>query len=249
MIIVDSRSGSEPTKDFTAVDKLVSYIRNIGVPCDIGTLEYADIAFEGNAANGRVMIGIERKTIHDMLHSIDDSRYSATQKVGMRQMYSVSYLMLEGTWRPHYPMGTLVQGDGTGWWPCKYRSQPVLYAKLYRYLLSVALSGVIITQSNNLWHTAYNCCEVYHYFQKPFDQHTSMLATQKLVIPDLTGHPSLVRRWAADVDGIGVKRSIEAAELFRTPIALANSSEADWLSLSGVGAQTASRIVKQILGK
>jgi NAD-dependent DNA ligase len=65
-------------------------------------------------------------------------------------------------------------------------------------------------------------------------------------MPSLTGRPSLVRRWASDLDGIGVKYSMEADRLFRTPWELASSSEEDWIKIPGVGARTARSIIRQI---
>ncbi len=220
------------------------------MPCSKGTLEFADAAFEGNGPHGRIMIGIERKTLHDMLACIDDARYSAHQKPGMAQMYAKSFLLVEGMWKPHDPEGWLMEGfqGGTSWGLCRYRSQRTLYSKLYRYLLSVSLSGVIITFSRDLVQTAWNICEIYQYFQKRWDNHTALIQTQTLNIPDFNRKPSLVRRWAAELEGIGVKYSMEAERMFKRPIALANSDEMDWLSLKGVGPKTALGIIREIRG-
>jgi len=250
MILVDYRSGAEKQRDLTTVDKLISHIRRIGISCDKGALEFADAAFEGNGPHGKIMIGIERKTLHDMLNCIDDSRYSAHQKVGMGQMYQVSILMLEGCWRPHDPEGWLMEGfnGGTSWGFCKYRSSRTLYTKLFNYLLSVSMSGVLISQSRDLIHTAFNISSIYSYFQKPWESHTSMLEVQKLCIPDMRGKPTLVRKWASDIEDIGVKHSLQAEELFKLPINLANSSEMDWLKLPRLGVKTARKIIKEIRG-
>ena len=248
MIIVDPRSGAE--KGDTTVDRLVSLIRRVGVLCEKGFLEFGDVAFEGNGPQGRIMIGIERKTLHDMLNCIDDARYSAHQKVGMGQMYQVSILMLEGCWKPHDPNGWLMEGfdGGKSWGICKYRSSHTLYTKLYNYLLSVQLTGTVVSLSRDLWGTAYNIVSIYQYFQKPWESHTSMLETQKLLIPDLRMKPSLVRRWAAEIDDIGVKHSLQAEELFKTPYNLAVSDESDWLKLPRLGVKTAQKIIRDIRG-
>jgi ERCC4-type nuclease len=250
MILVDPRSGPESQQYRTTVDSLVSHIRRIGVSCEKGSLEYADLAFEGNGPNGRVMIGIERKTLHDMLHCIDDSRYSAYQKIGMGQMYQVSILMIEGVWKPYDPDGWLMEGfkGGASWGLCRYRSSSTPYTKLFNYLLSIQLSNIIVCQSRDLWGTAFNATSIYAYFQKPWESHTSMLETQKLQIPDMRIKPSLVRRWAAEIDDIGVKHSLQAEDLFKTPIRLANSDESDWIKLSRLGVKTARKIVSQIRG-
>src|SRR5512140_926633 len=141
MIIVDSRIGSK---------ELCPIIRRLGVPCELTQLEYGDAAMEGNGKGGKVVIGIERKTLHDMLHCIDDARYASHQRPGMARMYDVSILLIEGTWRPHENGLLMELFRGTQWGECRYRSSRVMYSKLYRYLLSVALSGVIITYTRDI---------------------------------------------------------------------------------------------------
>jgi ERCC4-type nuclease len=237
MILVDPRIGSR---------ELLSTIRQQNVPAELADLAYGDCCFEGKWLGRNISIGVERKRLHDMLHCIDDARYSAHQLPGMNMLYEKSILIVEGAWKPHED-GTLMEGFPNGsWGPCRYRSRPVLYAKLRRYLLSVSLSGVTVTFSRNLLQTAIDVCEMYHYFQK--DKHTALLQTQKLNLPSLNGKPSLTKRWAAEIDDIGVELSDRAEQLFGTPIALAEASVVDWQSLKGIGYPTASRIVKQIQG-
>lgn len=245
-MIVDYKGGPEGKR---IPEEFVSLIKARGVPAQLGDLEYGDFAFEGNGPQGSAMIGIERKTLHDMLNCIDDNRYNE-QRVGMRQMYQVSVLALEGHWRPHDPSGVLMEGfnGGVSWTYCKYRSQRTMYYKLQRYLFSVQLSGVVLVPSRDKWHTAFNVCELYHYFQKRWQDHTSLLEIQRIAIPQMTYQPSLVRKWANDLEGIGTKLSELAARHFRTAYKLANADESEWMRIPGVGAKTAQDIMRQIWG-
>jgi len=243
MIFIDSRVGSA---------ELLPPIKRLGVHAELTQLEFGDVCFEGKGPKGIISIGIERKTIHDMLNCIDDARYVAHQRPGMMNMYDKSLLVIEGVWAagsgPNWE-GLLITNKGAGWFPLVYRSQRVMYSKLYRYLLSVSLSGVIITYSMTLEHTAVNICNCYHYFQKKWENHTSLLETQKLAIPDMRGKPSLVRRWAAQLTGVGVKHSIDAERLFKKASSLAQADELDWLRVPGIGVKTAQNIVKEINSK
>lgn len=231
--------------------ELLDTINKIGVKAEKHVLPYGDYAFEGNGPSGRMFIGIERKKLHDMLSCVDDSRYSAHQKIGMAQYYKRSYLMVEGVWKPHDQTGHLMEGFNAGksFGYCKQRSQPVMYHKLYRYLLSVGNSGVQIDYTRDPYHTAFNICECYHYYQKKWDSHTSMLETQKLNIPSLSGKPSLARRWAAEVEGLGVKLSMAAASVFRTGYDLAHADEFDWMEVDGVTSRMARASVREIRGQ
>lgn len=251
MVLVDSKDGAGADKDISGT--LVSYIRRCGVNAEKDYMDEGDFAFEGNGPEGRILIGVERKTLRDLIHCIHDARYN-DQRVRMKETYRVSFLAVEGMWRPHEDGCTMEGFNGGASWGyfrvrTSYSARIVDYSEIYRYLLSVSLTGVIVTLSRDLFHTAYNVCEIWRYFNKPWSDHDSMLQTRTLNIPSLEHRPSLTRLWAADIEGIGVKRSEEAERLFRTPIQLATSEEQDWLQLSGVGEATARNVLKQIHGE
>lgn len=238
MILVDSRVGSR---------ELLPFIDRIGPQCELATLEFGDACFEGNGPDGRIGIGVERKTLPDLLNCIDDARYSAHQRPGMMQMYQKSILMVEGVWKPDTNTGYLMECIRTlTWQPLRYRTQMTTYSKLFRYIFSLQMAGQCVIITRDMEHTAYNICECYQWWQKRWQDHTSLLETQKLNMPSLTGKPSLVRRWAAELDGVGVKHSMEAERIFRTPSELARSDESDWITIPGIGAKLARSIIKQI---
>lgn len=229
---------------------LIPYIKKYGVAVDKAELKWGDAAFEGNGPDGTIMVGIERKRLHDMLSCIDDNHYSAEQKVGMKQMYAVSILMVEGHWKPHDGNGLLMEGfnSGMNFGYCAPRGRRIMYAKLRRYLFSVALAGVIVCYTRDPGHTAYDIVEWFHYFQKRWKDHTGLLEPTKVNIPHLLGKPSLTRRWAHDLEGVGVKYSLDAERLFKKPYALATADESEWLKIPGVGVKTAQSIVREIMG-
>lgn len=240
MILIDSRVGSK---------ELLPHVHLSGCRAELSTLEFGDACFEGNGPSGKVLIGIERKTLGDMLNCIDDARYSAHQRPGMQSMYQRSILMVEGVWKPDRASGYIMTCiHALTWTPYRYRSTMVRYSKLFRYLLTVQMTGTVVIITRDMEHTAYNICECFHYFQKKWEDHTSLLEVQKLNIPDLRGKPSLVRRWASDLEGIGVKNSMEAEKIFATPYDLARSDETDWIRIPGVGAKLAKKIIREIHG-
>lgn len=253
MILVDFRKG--PNKGSTDFRPMLN---KLGLKAQTANLEFGDFAFEGNGPKGPMLIGIERKSLHDMLSCIDDSRFSAHQRVGMLKMYKVSILILEGVWKPHDETGMLMEGFERrietklgmrwemAWAPCKPGGRSVEYAKLRRYLFSMMLGGVYVDYTRNQQQTAYDVHEWYHYFQKPWRKHKSLLEMQKLALPSLTGPPSVVRQWANALDGIGAEKSDAAARIFKTPFDLAYSDEDDWMQIPGVAMPTAERIIKTI---
>lgn len=246
MILVDYRE--KPGRHDQ--EQLVTLINRIGVKAEKSDLVYGDIAFEGRGPEGAIAVGIERKRISDMLNCIDDARYNGHQRIGMKKMYRVSFLLLEAVWKPHDPNGTLMESqNGGGFFESKYRNNRVVYSKLRRYLFSVALAGIPVLYTRDMFQTAYDICECYHYFQKPWHTHTSLLEMQKLNIPTLNDKPSVTRQWAAALTGLGLKHSEDAERLFKTPIALATSEPMEWLSIPGIGMKTVDSIMREIEGK
>lgn len=248
MILLDSRAGDTRQRNYQ-LEWLV-HLQKLKVSASMAELQYGDACFEGKGPEGPIMIGIERKSLPDMLNCIDDSRYSAFQKPGLSAMYQKNALFIEGTWKPDSATGYLLELVNTlSWRPFKYRTLMVRYSKLFRYLLSIQMTGTLVIQSRNIEETAYNTVEMYHYFQKNWDDHTALLQTQKLNLPDLKIKPSLVRRWAAELQGIGVKHSMAAESVFKTAYQLATADEVDWVKVPGISVKLAQEIFKEIHGR
>lgn len=240
MILIDPQgpNGQQVAQQFQG------YIRRMGVKAEIERLVFGDFAFEGH---GGMTVGIERKRLHDMLACIDDSRFTAHQRPGLRRMYQEHWLLLEGCWRAHDPKGLLMEGNTAGaWWECKPAGRNILYSKLRRYLFSVVRSGTPIIETRDEWESAFDIVELFHYYQKK--EHTSQTEKQKIGVASLSGRPSLARRWAEELDGVGQKHGTDAARQFKTGIALATSEEIEWMCIKGIGAATARDIMRQING-
>src|SRR5690242_3999861 len=232
MILIDPRAGSGQAE---RGGDLLPYIQALKIKAEKSQLPFGDACFEGNGPKGRIAVGVERKRLSDILNCIDDSRYAAHQKPGLKQLYQINVLIIEGVWKPDSATGYLMECiSSLTWRPYRYRSQMTRYSKLFRYLLSVQLSGTPVIITRDIEHTAFNIVEMYHYFQKKWDDHTSLLEVQKIVIPDMNRRASLVRRWASDLDGIGVKMSQDAEKLFQSGYKLAMADETDWMKIKGI---------------
>lgn len=85
---VDSRIGSS---------ELLPDLLKYGVKAQLSSLEYGDFNFTGlhPVTHEEILIGIERKVVHDYVKSMRDNRL-ARQACGMAEMYHVRYLIIEG---------------------------------------------------------------------------------------------------------------------------------------------------------
>lgn len=249
MIVCDIPRGGKNTPQYQNQAALCSLIRGMGVMCEPTPLDAGDACFEGNGPDGTIAVGVERKALHDMLGCIEDAHYAGKQRLGMKKLYQVNFLVVEGLWRSHEDGRLMESKDGCTWWPCKPNGRGVMYSKLRRYLISMTYSGVIVLFTRDLKHTAQDICELWHYHQKAWNKHTSLREIPKAAIPQLNGSPSLARKWADAIDGIGVKMGEDADRLFsRKAIRLATADESDWLKLDRMSVSKAQGIVRQIHG-
>lgn len=88
MLTVDPREGS---------NNLVEPLSMMGVPVRRETLEYGDVAFVGRGpSESSLPVGIEYKSVSDLLTSWQDGRLLGHQLPGMLNCYTINYLLVEG---------------------------------------------------------------------------------------------------------------------------------------------------------
>ncbi len=88
MITIDPRAGS---KD------LVAPLTKRGLPIEERLMEFGDLAFTGRGYQDRpISIGIEHKTLSDLLARLADKRFTGHQMPGLRRTYEGAWLLVEG---------------------------------------------------------------------------------------------------------------------------------------------------------
>jgi len=242
-LIVDRRAGS---KDLYA-PLLQARIK----PLELGDLTYGDIHIQGNGPGGCPWnIGIEHKKIPDMIQSIDTGRLVGHQLPGMLDSFNETWIVLEGEWRVGSHGEIMVRRE-RGWSSLSGgRSQSSMASTLLGFLITVQTRlGVKVWHSTtqemtvaflsalNRWWTA-----------KEYDEHRSHLAFDTSSSLTLISKPSLVRRVAKELPGIGWERSGTVARHFGSVIDLATATETEWAEIEGIGKTMAKRIVNAIDG-
>jgi len=108
-ILVDDRIGS---KDLASSP----YLSSPNFTTTLCRLPSADIAFAGNGPNdSTLMIGVEIKSIRDLVSSLRTGRIQDTQIRGMLSDYDVRWLLVYGEWRGDPGSGRLQIKVGKGW--------------------------------------------------------------------------------------------------------------------------------------
>jgi len=244
MILVDSREGSKDLVKLLEDSILVE-------------LESGDVAFAGNGPEGPINVGVERKTVSDLINSVISGRLSGLQLPRMKEEYERVYLVVEGICRGHAKTKHLEMLRGPYWREVVRGRKGYLnykrgfsYEGLCHYLTTLEdLAGVVVRTTADLRATAVQIEYLHRWWSKPYTAHKGLCQIYKR--PPPTVHfvkPSLLRIIASDIPGIGYSRSRAVAEHFKTFDALAEASIEEWMEIEGIGKTLAKSIWRELHG-
>jgi ERCC4-type nuclease len=189
------------------------------------------------------LIGVERKTIGDLLRVIADKRFVSEQLDGLLSTYNRVYLLVEGAFKPG-PAGELLIRSGPRWiTPDWGRRTGWTYAEVARWLISVTEgAGLQYQRTVTDFETATWLHELLAESRKKQVDRRALAGVYQPVIPSLAP-PSFERRVAALLPGVGVEKSAAVASHFRSVAAMVAADEDDWQEIEGVGKTISRKIV------
>jgi ERCC4-type nuclease len=241
MILIDERVGSR---------EFLQKIRGLGVDAELAGKIPADFQFTGNGDGRQVLVGIERKTIQDLLNSMRDRRLAGSQVGGMLQTYDVACLVVEGIWRRQRESG-LVEIQNGKWRAARgsYR-----YSEVRSFLCSLRELGDI-----RIWRTGdeeETCADIvceYLWWQKQWHDHRTAKSVYAPPPKPRTGHrahtfrheTTLLEEWLSRLPHID-SRAIELAQYFSSARDMAEADVDRWTTIKGIGKKTAEQIVEAI---
>lgn len=242
MILVDNRTGS---KD------LAGYLRHWGVSCEVTRLDYGDAAFPGNGPQGPLYIGIEIKAITDALSCMTDGRFSGHQLPGLVRTYDRTWLVLEGHIYPRYSDGILQVGTPGKRKPVGFGRRCFMYRDLDNWITSMEnCAGLRVRRTVDRVETARFIADSYGWWSKEWSEHKSHLAFDESG-PDaaLLVRPSLLRRIAAQLPGVGFGKSGAVASKFRDVEHMVQAGVGEWQEIDGIGEVLAKKCWGALRGK
>ena len=234
-IVLDSRVGSS--------ELLPLFPPNLA---RTGKLQFGDASFMGQGPGGiPAMVGVERKTIQDFVHSIETGRLQGHQLPGLMASYNYIYIILEGIWRSKE--GLIKTWSRGGWQDIRCGREKGLTSSALDGLMNTIsiLSGVTIRQSSDSLHTVDIIVNLWRWWQKEWDKHTGNKGFQHgpRSVEILT-KPSLIRRMAKELPGIGWERSRLVSNHFQTVLNMVLADEWEWEEIEGIGSITANNVVE-----
>lgn len=233
MILIDDRTGSAELEPLISCDTLVC------------RLDYADFAWPGFGPDGPVMVGVERKALHDFIQSMTTGRLSGHQLVGLTQQYDWVYIIVEGIWGPDRKTGILKTNRGK-WRTVHHGSRTFMARDLYNFINSMTiLCGIVVVQTSNKWETGKWLEACHSWWQKDWDKHKSHLQFHKPVTYASLRKPDLVTRVASQFDGIGWDKAKALGRRFPLLEDLLFATKEDLMEVDGIGPKLAESIIRQ----
>ena len=259
MIQVDDRVGSVELVPFLQ-DLAPQLCHSIPTPpIKTSRLLSGDVAFDGVGRDGgKIVVGVERKRLGDMVNSMRSGRYEGSQLPGMSEYYDRVHLIIEGRYRCNlagdlekWVVGSQSEHHAaeSGLWRIfMLKDQVIRYTELDHLICRAQASGVRVRTSGDEQETAAQIISLYTQYQKPFDKQIFNGAIHTPQTMATVGKASLVRRVAATLSGIGWERSGDVALKFGTVKEMMEAGPAEWETIRGVGKTLARRAYDQLRG-
>jgi ERCC4-type nuclease len=117
----------------------IELLGRCGLSTQLGRMPFGDIRFLGSGPEGMpVTVGIEVKSIHDILHCITDGRFAGHQLPGMMATYEQPWLLVQGQWRARRQDGLLQYlSPSYQWRDAHVGSRKFMYRDLMAWMLTV----------------------------------------------------------------------------------------------------------------
>jgi ERCC4-type nuclease len=252
-IIIDTRE--RPVRDGTYIG---SYLH----PKDRivrAALPFGDIAFNGHGPDKSVLkIGVERKTLSDLLNSIRSDRLLGHQLPGMANTYDVCYLFIEGIWKEGESDHITKSGDlmklrhftrDKHWETTRYK-----FSAFIGMLHSIEqLGGFNIWHARGLRECGRMLSSLYGWWQRPWNDHKALRVFKPQQLGSnasvFAGDPSPTAKVAMVIPGVGYDRALALADVFPNPSDLMLASGDELQTIPGIGAATARSIQEFIRGR
>lgn len=241
---VDTRAGSE---------SLIAPLTERGLQVMPSVLEYGDFAWVGQGPGGRpVTVGVELKTVQDVLACITSGRFAGHQLPGLQQAYEVVYLLVEGDYRVGHERQLLLRQYGKlqeiPWGARQWK-----YDSLDSWLTTLEIkAGVRVRRSIDSRETAQIIHDLYAWWtMSEFESHRSHLVTY--LGNDMTDRvwtleaSTCARGLMAMVKGLGEKRARAVAAKYGSMRVVAGTGAAAIAAeVEGIGPKLAESIVKAL---
>lgn len=248
MILLDTRVGNKKgdSHDLTAA------LEAQGLTVQPTVLEYGDMAFIANGPDGAMRVGMELKTMSDLINSMESGRLGKRQIPGMlADGCEHIWLIVQDVCRVE--ASGCIQVRGKRGWETLGRGQKLVFARdVMNYITSLQVqAGIHISHTNDQQATADEVARIYTLLDKPWDAHRSMKGVVRNAPPAMSLRgvgpvEQWMRETAERLPGIGWDRARAIAAHFDSGMSMWMASEQEWLEVEGIGKKLARDIYARI---
>lgn len=238
-LFIDDRAGSK---------ELLPYLEH-GEAC---RLEFGDAMIIGNGPTGPVTVGVEVKSISDLLSSIQTGRLAAHQLPGLLRTYDLTWLLGYGHYRVG-PEGELLVSSRKGMRTFKLGNRPVPYGYLESFLFDVASTGCRVKHCQSEAEAAAWLKCLHRWFSKRWSDHRGLhvfdASKDISLLPGASTEQNQIARVAKELPGIGFGRASTVALHFNSIAEMMSASVTEWSKIPGIGKVIAQAVVTAINAK
>jgi ERCC4-type nuclease len=242
-ITVDDRAGAQHSGSFDFPRQL----KRQGVRTEVKRLPFGDFAMTGHGPAGQVRIGVERKTVEEVIDGLFDHRFVRDQLPGFIAAFDVRVLVIEGrAWLDPQSGLLMVGGREAG-----RTRQRHLWANYLKFRHSLAFKArLTIVPTGTKFETVALLASLAEWYEKRWSDHKSVYVVDEND-PDyaILDERTFKRQLAAQLPGVGWERSRAVSKAFRSVAAMMNATEAEWraaLEIKDKRSKTAAKIVEWI---
>ena len=246
-VYIDDRAGSRDLVEYTPLDRLGELTR----------LDSADAQFVGNGPDDTpALVGVEVKSISDLLSSADTGRLQATQLHRMRECYDQPWVCFYGAYRCGMN-GELRIAHGKLWRQHYVGKRAVPYGYIEGLLVEMQVQGVRVKHCEDVAEVAQWIGVLYRWWQKRWTEHKAMRTFDNsrdiALAPGMDDGVHYRARLASRLlptrggrGGVGFERAVAAAQHFGSVAAMVAATEQEWAKVPGIGKVLARAIVRAV---
>lgn len=239
---VDDRAGSI---DLMRHEPLLS-------TAEICRLDSGDAMILGNGPDGPLLVGVEVKSIYDLISSMRTGRLQATQLPALIATYDVRWLLIYGNYGPG-PRGVLqIYSKGSAPRNYQFGSRPVPYGYVESFLCDVAALGVHVKNVSSPYAAAQWLGVLARWWNKPWSKHKGMRALDNShavgLMPGMDSATYFRACVASQLPCIGFERAMLAANHFKSVKEMVGASVQEWSQIPGIGKVIARTILSALNG-
>jgi ERCC4-type nuclease len=237
MILVDNRSGSKELYPLFPSGK-----------AKLTRLEFGDFAFTGNGPEGIPwLVGIERKTIGDLVACIGSGRMSGNQLEGLVNGYNTVYVVVEGRFKAD-DEGVLVTW-GFGKWKRPSHGRQFMLRDVFLFLHTLEnVVGLKTWRTGDKRETVDWIMSLYQWWTvKEWEEHHGHQQPHTDLSPVFV-KASFEQRVMAQLKGVGWVRAKAIANIGASVEEMVAWDEERWKEIDGIGDVLSRSITAELRG-